>query len=225
MRHVVILGAGGFAREVADIFEACKSHGDDVDVLGYVVETPYFEIGIVINDLPLLGDFRWLQNRASEVEAICAVGAPEVRMRLVQQALDLGVGFCSAIHPTATITPRVRIGRGVVVGAGCIFTNNIVVGDHAHINLDCTVGHDVVIKSLVTISPGVHISGNVTIETGSYVGTGANVIEKTAIGHWSVVGAGTTVVKDVPPNTTVVGVPGKVIKERPEGWHLRQAGA
>jgi UDP-perosamine 4-acetyltransferase len=53
---------------------------------------------------------------------------------------------------------------------------------------------------------------------GCYLGVGANIIDKVSIGAWSVVGAGTTIVKDVPENTTVVGVAGKVIKTRPAGW-------
>jgi len=57
--------------------------------------------------------------------------------------------------------------------------------------------------------------------TGCYVGTGANINGKIHIGEWSIIGAGSTIVKDVPPNTTVVGVPGQVIKTREPGWHLR----
>jgi len=52
------------------------------------------------------------------------------------------------------------------------------------------------------------------------VGTGANIIEKKNIGKWSIIGAGCVVINDVPENTTMVGVPGKVIETREEGWYL-----
>jgi len=99
-------------------------------------------------------------------------------------------------------------------------TNQIVVGDHAHLNLGCTVGHDSILEPFVTLAQGVHVSGHVRIGTGSCVGTGVNIIQNINIGSWSIVGAGSTVIRDVPANTTVVGVPARVIKERCEGWQL-----
>jgi serine acetyltransferase len=106
----------------------------------------------------------------------------------------------------------------VVIGAGSIFTNQIRIESHVHINLDCTVGHDAILWDFVTLAPGVHVSGNVVLGEGAYLGTGANVLEKINVGEWSVVGAGSTVIKNVPPNATVVGVPGNIIKVKDSGW-------
>lgn len=218
-KKVVIIGAGGFAREVQDVFEASRASGEDVEVLGFIVEPRFGVAGTLVSDLPILGGFDWLRAHAAEVAAICAVGAPEVRRRLVASARAVGARFCSVIHPAAVLTRRVHLGQGVVITAGCILTNNIRLGDHVHLNLDCTVGHDSIIEDFATISPGVHVSGNVTLAEGCSIGTGANIIEKRRVGEWSVVGAGTTVIGDVPPNTTVVGVPGRVVKLREPGWH------
>jgi serine acetyltransferase len=89
-----------------------------------------------------------------------------------------------------------------------------------HVNLACTVGHDAVLEDYATLAPGVHVSGHVVVEEGAYVGTGANVVERLRIGRWSVVGAGSTVLANVPANTTAVGIPARVIKTRDDGWHL-----
>jgi sugar O-acyltransferase (sialic acid O-acetyltransferase NeuD family) len=221
-RKIVILGAGGFAREVLDIFEACNKVGQDYDVLGYVVESRYGSTGTVFNDKPILGDFDWLSRYAKEVYAICAVGAPQLRLRLVRFAKERGLRFCSIIHPTAVLTRWVTIGEGVVITAGCVLTNQIHIGNHVHVNLDCTIGHDAVLDDFVTLAPGVHVSGKVALSTGCYIGTGSNIIDNVHIGEWSIVGAGSTIVKDVPANTTVVGVPGRVIKTRNSGWHLKE---
>jgi len=220
MRRVVIIGAGGFAREVLDVIDAANGVRPSMEPVGWIVDRQYAEPGAVINDLPVLGGFEWLAEHAGEVHAVCGVGAPELRRKLVARARDAGVPFCSVIHPNAVLTRWITLGDGVVITAGCILTNNIRIGDHVHINLDCTIGHDVVIEPFVTLSPGVHVSGNVHLEEGSAVGTGTNIIEKKRIGAWSVVGAGSTVVSDVPANSTVVGVPGKTIKTRADGWHL-----
>lgn len=220
MRNFVIIGAGGFAREVLDIFEACIEAGENFNVLGYIVEARFSAPGTIVNDQPVLGGFEWFKTQPPDTYTVCGVGAPEVRRRLALQAEQNGARFGNIIHPNAVVTRRVMLGEGVVITAGCIFTNQIRLGNHVHVNLDCTIGHDAVLEDYATLAPGVHVSGNVTLGEGAHVGTGANILEKKKIGAWSVVGAGSVVTGDVPPNTTLVGVPGKVVKTRPEGWHL-----
>jgi sugar O-acyltransferase (sialic acid O-acetyltransferase NeuD family) len=219
--NVVIIGAGGFGREVLDVFEACNRGRVRYDVLGFIVEKDYFTPDCIVNDKPLLGDLDWLKVHRDEVSVVCAIGTPEHRRRIVQQVVQMECRFCSIIHPTTVLTRWVKMGEGVIITAGCILTNQIQIGSHVQINLACTIGHDAVLEDFATLAPGVHVSGNVRAGTGCYVGTGANINEKKQLGAWSIVGAGSMIVEDVPANSTVVGVPGKVIKTRKEGWHLR----
>jgi len=219
MQRVVILGAGGFAREVLDIFLACNAISSQYDILGFIDENPAMH-GKELNGYPVLGDFRWFESvDKTSLRVICAVGNPVVRHKMVQKAINIGLEFCNVIHPTAIITPFVTLGMGVVITAGCIFTNQIIVGNHVHVNLDCTIGHDCIIEDFCTLAPGVHVSGNVHIKSGCEIGTGAVILQGITIGEWSIVGAGAVVTKDIPPNTTSVGVPARVIKEREPGWH------
>jgi sugar O-acyltransferase (sialic acid O-acetyltransferase NeuD family) len=218
---VVIIGAGGFGREVLDIFEACNEGVVQYDVLGFLVERDYYTPDCLVNDKPVLGDLDWLRANRDEVSVVCAIATPQHRQRIVDQVVEMGCRFCSIIHPTAVLTHRVKMGEGVIITAGCILTNQIQIGSHVQINLASTIGHDVVLEDFATLAPGVHVSGNVRAGTGCYVGTGANIIEKKQLGAWSIVGAGSMIVEDVPANSTVVGVPGKVIKTRKDGWHLR----
>lgn len=220
LQKVVIIGAGGFGREVLDVLEAINQAEPQYDILGFVTEPSYQKPGVLIHDKPVVGHFDWLEENKHDVKAICAVGAPAARLRLTRQAEQMGVQFFSAVHPRAILTRWVTMGAGSIITAGCILTNNITIGKHVHLNLDCTVGHDAVIEDCVTVSPGVHISGNDRLEVGCFIGTGANLIEGKTIGQWSVVGAGSVVVKDIPPNTTAVGNPAKVIKTQAPGWHL-----
>lgn len=220
---VVIIGAGGFAREVLDIFNAINDVEKRFDVVGFIVDLQFGKAGTYVNGKPILGGFDWLAKNARNVKAICGVGASEHRFGLVKRAEETGVCFCNAIHPRAVLTNWINIGCGTVVTAGCTLTNQIELGSHVHLNLNCTIGHDAVVEDFVTLAPGVNVSGRVVLRQGCYVGTGANIIEDREIGAWSIVGAGTTIVKDVPGNVTVVGSPGKVIKTRLEGWHLARS--
>ena len=220
IEKVVIIGTGGFGREVLDVLEAVNQVETRYEILGFITEPGFQKPGELINDKPVLGYYDWLEQNKDQVKAICGVGAPATRLRLIRQAEQMGVQFFSVIHPRAMLTRWVKLGTGSIITAGCILTNNITIGEHVHLNLDCTVGHDVVIEDCVTVSPGVHISGNVRLEEGSFIGTGANLIEGKTVGRWAVVGAGSVVVKDVPANSTAVGIPAAVIKTRQPGWHL-----
>jgi sugar O-acyltransferase (sialic acid O-acetyltransferase NeuD family) len=217
---VVILGAGGFAREVLDVFEAAGADGDAREVLGFVVEPRHAAPGTEVNGLPVLGGLDWLEARRGAVECICGVGAPDVRRRMVAEAAARGARFCSVVHPTAVRTRWLTLGEGSVITAGCLLTNQITIGAHVHVNLGCTVGHDARLEALATLAPGVHVSGNVTLGEGCYLGTGAVILQQRSVGAWATVGAGAVVTQDVPPDATVVGMPARVVKQREAGWHL-----
>lgn len=220
MKKIVIIGAGGHARDVLDVFEDCNERSREYEVLGFVVETPYFRPTQLVNDYPVLGDFDWLAKNASNVELVCGVGDTALRRRLTERAASLGGRFGSVVHPSALLTRRVTISEGCVVSAGVIMTSRVHLGRHVHVNLASTLAHDVAVDAYATIAPGVRLSGNVHVGEGANVGTGATIIEKLEIGAWSTVGAGAAVVRDVPPNATAVGCPARVIKQRAAGWHL-----
>lgn len=221
-RQIVILGAGGHAREVLDIFEAQNDVGARLHVLGFLVDSNSGVPGTLVNDKPILGGLDWLEGRTSTVEVICGVGAPDVRLDMVNRANALRCRWANAIHPSVVFTRRIEIGAGVVIAAGSVLTNQIAIGNHVHLNVGCTVAHDARIDEFVTISPGVHIAGNVQLGEGAFVGTGASIVDRRHVGEWSVVGAGAVVVADVPRNSTVVGVPARVIKSREPGWQERR---
>jgi sugar O-acyltransferase (sialic acid O-acetyltransferase NeuD family) len=217
---LAIIGAGGFGREVLDVVNAINAVRQTFEVVAFIVDRRYGAPGELVNDVEVAGDLGWLAERHGDVRAVCAVGAPEVRRRMTEEAAAAGIRFATLIHPQAVLTRWISVGEGAVITAGCILTNQITVGRHVHVNLACTVGHDAVLEDYATLAPGVHVSGHVVVEEGAYVGTGANVVERLRIGRWSVVGAGSTVLANVPANTTAVGIPARVIKTRDDGWHL-----
>jgi sugar O-acyltransferase (sialic acid O-acetyltransferase NeuD family) len=221
---IVIIGAGNLAREVMDILESCIAAGEKMDPLGYVVDSAYGSAGEMVNGMPILGDFGWLAKHATEVRAVCGVGAPKDRHSLIARAEKLGVAYCNLIHPSVVSTRWVKMGKGVIIAAGCVLSNQICLGDHVLVNFNSTVGHDTVLEDFVTVAPGANLSGRVTISAGCYIGTGASVIEKIHLGEWSVVGAGSAVFADVPPNSTVIGVPARVMLTQKAGWHLGKSG-
>jgi sugar O-acyltransferase (sialic acid O-acetyltransferase NeuD family) len=218
MQKVVILGAGGLARDVLDVFLAQNSRSPQYDILGFIDEKEEYW-GTLLNGFPVLGGFGWFQTRnKEELRVICGIGSPESRRRMAEKANHLGLRFCSIVHPTAVIAPFGQLGEGVVITAGSILANRVVLKNHVYVNLGSTIGHDTVIEEYGNISPGVNISGNVHMKPGCDIGTGAAVLQGITFGEGAVVGAGAAVIRDVPPNSVSVGVPARVVKQRNLPW-------
>jgi len=212
MEKVVIIGAGGFGREVLDIFIAENKVSQKWEVLGFVDENPKLH-GQILNGYPVLGSFNWFKTiNSKEVKVVVAIGDNEVKKRVVDKAKDQGLMFCNIVHPAVIMTPFVSMGEGVIITAGVILTNQIRIGNHVIINLDVTIGHDTIIEDFVNLNPGVHINGNNKIGEGAYIGSGAVTIQGVTIGEWSIVGAGAVVIKDVPDRVVAIGVPAEIKK-------------
>jgi sugar O-acyltransferase (sialic acid O-acetyltransferase NeuD family) len=214
MKRVVIIGAGGQAREVAAIIRHQSQSQPEIRLLGFVVDRDYLPPGVT-TDLPILGDWSWFEAAdRGDLAVVCAVGDPALRKRLVDQAMDIGLSFNNVISPLAYVSSEAKIGQGVMVFPLAAISTNCFLGDHVIINAGSTIGHDANIDRYGTIGPGVHIAGNVSLGEGCCVGIGSTVIERVSIGAWTKIGAGSVVIRDVPDNVTAVGVPARVIKKR-----------
>jgi len=209
---VVILGAGGLAREAYWVFCDMNKVEKAWEMLGFIDENP-MNWGKNLCNIPVLGNFQWFETaNKNELKVICAVGLPRAKRAMVEKAKQIGLGFCTIVHPTVQVSEYIQVGLGTVITAGCILTTQIKIGNHVYLNLDTTVGHDVIIEDFVNVAPGCHISGNVILKEGADLGTGAVVLQGITIGKWSTIGAGAVVNKDIPDNAVAVGAPAKVIR-------------
>jgi sugar O-acyltransferase (sialic acid O-acetyltransferase NeuD family) len=209
---IVIVGAGGHGRETLDIFEANNERRDAWNILGFIDDNPQIQ-GQRIRGYPVLGGVDWFSKfEAKEVRTVIAIGDNKVRKKVAEKIGRYGAKFCNIIHPSVVMTPHVKLGEGIIIAAGSIFTSDIRIHNHVIINTDVTVGHDTVIENFVNLNPGVHINGSNKILEGAYIGSGAVTIQNITIGKWSIIGAGAVVVNDVPEKVVAVGLPAKPIK-------------
>jgi sugar O-acyltransferase (sialic acid O-acetyltransferase NeuD family) len=216
---LVIYGAGGMAREVAQLVRDIVRAGSPINLLGFLDDDPMTH-GSLLEGLPVLGDASYLASRAGEVDVVVGVGSPSLKRSLMCRANANARGFPILVHPNVVSSDSVRIGRGTIICAGSVLTVNIDLGDFSIINLSCTVSHDSTLEAFSTLGPGVNVSGNVRIGAGTDIGTGSTLIQGLTVGEWSIVGAGAAVTTNLPANCTAVGVPARVVKQRPAGWHL-----
>lgn len=209
-QDVVIIGAGGFGREVLMLIKACNEESAQFNILGFIDDG--LEPGLKVHDLVVLGNTEYLLNLTEKPSLVLAVGAPKLKKELTDKLNDFK--FVTLIHPAVTIPEynNGKIGEGVLICEGTILTCDYTIANYVTLNLNCTIGHDSRLGKYSSCMPGVNISGEVVLEQGVYVGTGATIINQVCIGENSIIGAGATVAKDIPPNCTAVGMPAKPIK-------------
>jgi sugar O-acyltransferase (sialic acid O-acetyltransferase NeuD family) len=211
MENIVIIGAGGFGREVKTIIDAINKNNAIYSFLGYYDDG--LEVGKSINNFPVLGKVSDLNTITEKTSVLLGVGDPKTKSKIIASLDNEHLNFPTIIHPSVCISDDdVTINNGCIICAGSIITCNITIGKFVTLNLMCTIGHDTVIDDYASFMPSVNISGEVHIEQKVYVGTGAKIINQLTIGNSTIVGAGAVVSKSLPKNCTAVGIPAKPIK-------------
>ncbi|RUR38710.1 acetyltransferase [Clostridium perfringens] len=209
MKNIVIVGAGGFGREVAWMIEDINEEKKIWNLLGFIDEDKS-KHGETLNGYKVLGGFEYLQDK-KDIYYVCAIGNASIRKKIVQEKCR-GLISAKLIHPSVIISKYTEIGDGCIICAGSILTVNLSLGNHVIVNLDCTIGHDVKINDFVTVYPSVNISGNCIIGECSEIGTGTQIIQGKKVGERTIIGAGSVVVKNIYGDCTVVGVPAKKLE-------------
>lgn len=194
---VVVLGAGGFARELAGWL------GDKIKYFYEEKKTKDELFGIPVHDYLLDGDV-----------FVVGTGSPNINERLFVKAVDSGLkpspGFVSS---------RAYVGKDVTILGGTVVCPFAMITGSSHIGLGCVINngalvpHDVTLGKFVVVSPNVSIGGKVFVGDNVLLGIGSTIKPDLIIGNKSIVGCGAVVVKDVLKKTIVVGNPAKEMKK------------
>ncbi len=218
--RLVIVGAGGFGREVHDVVEAMNAAGAGLDLVGYVDDQGASDELLARLGTSRLGGIEVLCSTgddgpvAGDVGYVIAIGAGAVRRTIDERLTAAGRRALTLVHPMATVGGDNRIAEGCILTAGSRVTTNITLGRHTQLHVNCTIGHDSVLDDFVSVYPGATVSGNVHLGEGVTIGTGANVLPGVTIGAGAFVGAGAVVTADVDGGVTVAGVPARPITPR-----------
>jgi len=203
-RPVVVYGAGGHGRVVAEALERAALGA----VQGYLDDDPT-RAGMLVGGRPVLGGRGALPPGAP---VALGIGGNAARRSLAERLLAEGAALASVVHPSAVISSRAVVEAGAFVGPLAVVNVDARVGAGAIVNSGAIVEHDCVIGAWAHVAPRVALGGGSRVGEGALLGTGAVVLPGVSVGAWSVVGAGAVVIRDLPAGVVAVGVPARIIR-------------
>lgn len=205
-RRLVVIGAGGHGRVVADV--AARA---GFDVIGFC--DPSYAAGTRLNGVDVLArDERdLLKTWPDAAKAIVALGDNERRLALSSRFEDCGIALATVIDPSAAVSVHAAIGRGCVVMPMAVVNADSALGTACIVNSAAVVEHGAQLGDGVHVAPRACVAGEASIGPLVLVGAGAVVLPSRRIGRAAVVGAGAVVTHDVGEALTVAGSPARPI--------------
>lgn len=210
---MVIVGAGGFAKEVAEILLQNNYPINEIVFFDNVSEQLD---SYLVENFKILRSFEEVEQQFKiNNQFTLGLGNPKIRKKLSDEFLKRGGILQSVISTRATIGKlNSTIDIGCSVMSGTVITSCVTVEEGVILNLNTTVGHDVFIGAYAELCPDVNVSGGAKIGAYTFIGTGAVILPNVIIGENCKVGAGSVVTKHVEDNTTVVGIPAKPLQKK-----------
>lgn len=212
MRDLVIIGAGGFGREVVDVVLACNREHAAWRLIGVVDDAPSSVslARLEATDVPYLGG---IEDLPQDADVAIGVGSPVARRRIAEVVRRRGHRCPPVVHPSATIGSQFVHGPGLIVLGGVSIGTNVSLGDHVHLNAHAVLGHDVRASDFVSINPNATVSGECSVGDTTLVGASSTVLQQLTVGSRVTIGAAACVTRPLPDGCTVVGVPAQPLQK------------
>jgi sugar O-acyltransferase (sialic acid O-acetyltransferase NeuD family) len=213
LRPLLLIGAGGLARETLELVRALNRTVPTWDVLGVLDDDPA-KHGSAVHGVEVIGPGEAVHDHSGVfvTAAVATPADPLRRLRLTSRLKLPEERYATLVHPAAVIADSASIGPGSIVHAGTVLTADIRLGAHVVLMPGVILTHDDVVEDGVSFGAGARVAGGVSIGTGAYIGSGALLREGVGVGAGAVVGMGSVVTRSVPPGEVWAGIPARRLR-------------
>ncbi len=214
-RDVVLLGAGGLARETIEAVRAMNETTPVLRLRGLLDDDPRLH-GAVRGGLPVLGPLDLVHDDEAVAVVVCVASPddPGRRARVVERLGLAPERYATVVHPRACLAASTVLGEGAVVLSGVVSTCDVRIGAHVVLMPQVVLTHDDDIGRAATLGAGACLAGGVEVGPTAYLGSGCQVRQGVRLGAGAVLGMGAVLLHDVPAGQTWVGVPARQLPGR-----------
>jgi sugar O-acyltransferase (sialic acid O-acetyltransferase NeuD family) len=210
MKNLIIIGAGGYGREVYNLAIQCVEYKKDFIVKGFIDDN--------LNALqdfegypPIISDIKGYKIQENDIFT-CAIGNINLKKQFCVNIIQRKGEFVNLIHPSVLLNKNVKIGNGVIIFLNSNISNDCIIEDFVTIQGYVGLGHDTKIEKWSHLNAYVFTGGFVNIGTEVTINTRATILPGIKVNKNAIVGACSLVIKNVKESTTVFGVPAKKIE-------------
>lgn len=203
MKHLLIIGARGFGREVYNLFLGCNF--TDIDCKGFLDDKKDALDGYK-NYPPIVSSVESYVPEADDV-FICALGDVSYKEKYAKIIIDKGGEFISLIHPTASVGLNTMLGKGCIIEKNAVISCDATIGDFVTVMPHAVLGHDIRIGDWSHVGSYAFMGGFSKLGQSVTLHSTVNILPHKNVGNNATVGAGSVVIRPVKEGATVFGVP------------------
>ena len=207
MTDLIIIGASGCGREVANWIEDINKVEPTWNILGFLDDNPNALEGVPCK-YEIVGTIKD-HKPSKSIKYAMGIASPTIKKQIGTAMIKKGAQFVSIIHPTVRVYSEYDIGVGLVAYPNAKIATGCKIGDFVTLQ-SSILGHDAELEDYVTVSSSCGITGGTKLHEGCFVGDHACIAVGLEVGAWSYVGIGSVVIREVPENTKVFGNPARV---------------
>jgi len=207
MNKLIIIGAGGFGREVLQWALQSNENNLKWEVMGFLDDNLDKLDGINCS-YPILGGVADWQPKSDE-RFVIAIAKSEDKKMVAEKMAIKGAIFENIVHKTVMLFPNAKLGCGIILCPYVLVSDNAIINDHVMINYDSHISHDAYVGAYTTICSFCDIAGNVSVGESVFIGSSACIIPSCKVGDRAFICAGSVVMNNVLPKARVLGIPAK----------------
>jgi len=210
VNNLIIIGAGAFGREILSVAGE-RILSKELSFKGFLDDNPDSLKAVEATHPVLGGCAEYMLNKDDRF--VCAIGNPKDKLRVCEGLLAKGATFMNMVHSSAFIAHDAALGVGLIAFPNTYIATQATISDFVTLNVATSVGHDVHVGRGCTLSSHCDVTGFACLEQGVFMGSHATILPGKKVGEFSIIGAGSVVIRNIKSKHTVFGIPARTIVE------------